>query len=91
MLYLFDLRARLEAEGLGLFELCASPDTQLFKDTIIKLYLPNRILPNHQFSQVRLWELARTPKPICITCVPWLSCSLLCTCIVQATLWDKHL
>ncbi|KAF5843656.1 AAA domain-containing protein [Dunaliella salina] len=57
-------RARLETEGLGIFELFASADTQLFKDTIIRLYLPNRLLPNHQFSQGDIVLLSQTSNAV---------------------------
>lgn len=57
-------RARLETEGLGIFELFASPDTQLFKDTIIRLYLPNRLLPTHQFSQGDIVLLSQTSNAV---------------------------
>lgn len=43
-------RERLRVEGVSLFGLWAVPDHTLFKDSIIRLYLPNEALPLHQLS-----------------------------------------
>jgi len=45
-------RARLESEGLGIFGLQASADTQLFNQDTIKACLPGLPLPLHQFTPV---------------------------------------
>jgi hypothetical protein len=41
----------LTAEGVALFDLSASADGQLYRDAIVKLYVPNRPMPPHNLGQ----------------------------------------
>ncbi|KAG2453966.1 hypothetical protein HYH02_001012 [Chlamydomonas schloesseri] len=40
-------RSRLEAEGAALFDLTAAPDHTLFRDAVLRFYVPGRPLPFH--------------------------------------------
>jgi hypothetical protein len=43
---------RLMAEGVALFNLAAAADGGVFRDVLIKFFVPSRPLPFHTFSQV---------------------------------------
>lgn len=43
-------RSRLEQEGFALFDLMAIQDGSLYRDSIVKLFIPNEPLPYHNFS-----------------------------------------
>ncbi len=42
---------RLESEGAALFDLAASPDHTLFRDAVLRFFLPGRPLPFHCLGQ----------------------------------------
>ncbi|GAX73483.1 hypothetical protein CEUSTIGMA_g935.t1 [Chlamydomonas eustigma] len=44
-------RSRLEAEGYALFGLTAAEDGSLYRDTIVKMYVPSSPLPYHSLSR----------------------------------------
>uniref|UniRef100_A0A383VFK2 AAA+ ATPase domain-containing protein n=1 Tax=Tetradesmus obliquus TaxID=3088 RepID=A0A383VFK2_TETOB len=43
--------SRLSAEGVALFGLAAAPAGGMYRDVLLKFFLPNRALPFHSFSQ----------------------------------------
>jgi hypothetical protein len=43
---------RLTSEGVALFGLAAAPAGGMYRDVLLKFFLPNRPLPFHSFSQV---------------------------------------
>jgi hypothetical protein len=45
-------RARLESEGYALFDLTAAEDGSMYRDTIVKMYIPSSPLPYHSLSRV---------------------------------------
>ena len=46
-------RSRLEAEGYAVFGLTGTEDGELYRDAIVRLYIPESALPYHCFTRVR--------------------------------------
>ena len=46
------LRSRLEAEGYAMFGLTGAEDGELYRDAIVRLYVPESTLPYHCFTRV---------------------------------------
>ena len=49
----FMSRSRLEAEGYAVFGLTGAEDGVLYRDAIVRMYIPGMPLPYHCFSRVR--------------------------------------
>ncbi|GFH12577.1 uncharacterized protein HaLaN_08290, partial [Haematococcus lacustris] len=56
-------RERLGSEGLALFQLTAAADSQLFQDSVVKMYVPGRPLPYHQLGQGDVILISRDLGP----------------------------
>jgi hypothetical protein len=50
--------SRLSSEGVALFGLAAAPAGGMYRDVLVKFFLPNRALPFHSFSQVGICQHA---------------------------------
>jgi len=52
--------SRLSSEGVAMFGLAAAADGGMFRDALVKFFVPNKALPFHAFSQVAVMLHPRT-------------------------------